>query len=156
MLTLRRTLEELSHEEHEALLEAIATDEYWKSFDDERQAALVIRTRLAATPTQQVPPEDLVAVLNYLENIRIVMHVTLVLGSRSIMRVSESLRSAACSYCDWTYRDEMFEWPTDREITDADIQGVNDRIRDAIREHVTICQNHPMRALEAKLAEVAV
>jgi hypothetical protein len=161
MIELRRALEELSEAEKEALVETMAAEDFWRTFDEERAAVAAIRARLTAAPPHQagdlmaalVWREDTITVLNFVESTRVAAHVAFAMVTANVKRARDYLASGVCSYCQWAYRDESLAWDGDVELSEAEIDEVQERIKAAIREHVTVCPVHPMRALERELEE---
>jgi hypothetical protein len=124
----------------------------WDALAAPYDATKPLRARIEQGDEGTFSRDDVVLALNYVESTRIIMHFALGLAMKNHRWAQEYFSSALCSYCEWRYRDESFEWPAEREVVADDLKPVQERITLAIREHVKVCPNHPMRALETKLA----
>ena len=146
--TLMRTIDELTDAQKAALVATVADSSFFEEFDAQQLG--VKRLRAMIDDPDHVPTrEDVIQALNWAESVRIIMHVSISMIGQNVARLRDYVRCGACAYCQWTYRDELAEsWDGEREITQEEIDDCQARITAAIREHVVICSNHPMRALE--------
>lgn len=97
---------------------------------------------------------DMASALNALEESRVLSNVLLSFAFARMRQLEEYLSSGRCAYCSWEYTDRT-EWPktdTTEEETAALMAASVARVSVAIREHVTVCESHPMRKLELRLA----
>lgn len=151
MTALMKALDAMNEEELEALLAAMNDPDYWLAFDRRVAAGGKLRSAVEAG-RDAFTRDEMIAALNYVEATRQVSHVVIGMAAANLAQAKMALSSAICTWCEWKYRDELFDWPADRTVTPEDIVEVNVRVGAQLREHIKVCPSHPMRALEAQLA----
>lgn len=144
-VTLMKALDDWTEEEIAALFDEHASG--WRNVSSSYEDVKDVREWLISPNGQSEPQSSidrLVTVLNWSEEIRLMMGI--------MLRVSERNRkaygTAGCAFCEWKYKDATFEMPADRVAEPEEIAEVNARLQTAIVEHVKVCPNHPTRKLE--------
>lgn len=157
MIELMASIEDATDAEKQALVDRLSEGtSMWDELDQHRDRATQLRARLLASRRlRKWTRDDVVTAINYAETTRLLMHLTLSIIGPSVERLQNYIKSGRCAYCEWTYRDASFDVPATREVTDAEIAGVNERVSAAIREHVKVCEKHPMRELEREISILA-
>lgn len=153
-IELMATLDEMKDEERIAYRDRVygADPGAWDKLDAALDAASDLRARVKGGAAE-FTRDDVIVALNSCETTRVMTHVILSLAVANLDRARENLRSASCSYCEWKYTDETWDWPEGREITSEEIKAADDRIKAEIRTHVPVCLKHPMRKLETVVEE---
>jgi hypothetical protein len=152
-IPLIKSLDEYTDEEKDALVKgnkAAWADVYgWHERSEE------LRARFKANPADATYSADDVAIaLNYVESTRILMHFGLGMAIARFKEWRDRFAGAACAYCQWSFKDQELKAADGVELTDEEIAAGQARITAAIREHVKVCPNHPMRALESQVASL--
>jgi hypothetical protein len=97
-------------------------------------------------------PDDMAMCINAFEEGRVFGHILIGMAISQIRRYQKVLAGAKCAYCAWEFHDET-PWDDDvvGEAEATQIAAYNLRVEGAIREHVKVCEKHPMRELERNL-----
>lgn len=153
MIELLKSIDELTDAEQTSLAALVCTTEWWDDIGVHRERADALRERVQPLDEAQAfTRDDVIAGLNYAEAVRIMTHFVFSIGAQNLEAARKFLSSGRCAYCQWTYRDEVFDFPAGRVITDEEMEAASENTSAAIREHVKVCPAHPMRELEARHA----
>lgn len=154
---LLKTLPEMSDEEREAeVVRFFDGDGAW--FDDLdafKSTYDAVRAGLVDPNLSVIDREAAIGTCNYIEKVGVMAHAVIAMGLKNMEALRGQLRMAGCAFCDWKYTAEDVNALTgglNREFTKEEIQSVHDGVGVAIRQHIVVCPNHPMRGLEQELS----
>lgn len=147
----------MSDEEREAeVVRFFGGDGVWfDELDAFKSTYDAVRAGLVDPSLSVIDRATAIGMCNYIEKVGVMAHAVIAMGLKNMEALRGQLRMAGCAFCDWKYTAEDVNALTgglNREFTEEEIQAVHDGVGVAIRQHIVVCANHPMRQLEQELA----